>query len=579
MKNKIALLSLSLVLVLVIFTPVLSILKASFFEFLPFAFVDSSELAFEMKSAGHTYVNDEFEMTVEINKDLAGDSNSAEIDWGDGNVDSYSFQKDKFDATHVYDRPGDFDYTVCLTGGSESNCREMSVSVLPAISEGEKGIFEMKVPEIYTTNLGLGIRVYGYGSNYDINMTSEMEPMIFWGDGSADAAEVIYPDENKKDTFILSAEHEYLEIGDFAVMICAHEYVNYVCGGSTVSVASLLEEETKTEDVDQDVALSSEEEVLVEEIEPDYELEGSISYAEEEDEAVEDIVEVEVPEEGLQAQTEEQTAEEIEFDEATVIQQSVELEEIEENVEEAGESEKIVESDEVLTESIESEQQIEISQPEEIVQVVQSEIPVYGGGSNFYAQSQSVQNNQNIFLSSEDDEVSDNDSDAISYFSDERACGDLPFTDVEAENDSYDNIYDFWCSDIIHGRTAVLFMPEAPVLRSEVSKVVALLFAFVDKDADMELNITSYSDLSIMNPLAYYIQKLTDAGIYAGYPDKTFKPNQDMTVYEIEKTLSKILDEDIDVVEYEDTDTMAREDFLDFVRELYEVFVGSEEAE
>ena len=168
----------------------------------------------------------------------------------------------------------------------------------------------------------------------------------------------------------------------------------------------------------------------------------------------------------------------------------------------------------------------------------------YGGGD----QTETVEDEQDVIVT-EDNTTTD-------------VCAELPFTDVSPEASYYDAIYQAWCDGIVHGRTETLFAPEDAILRGEVAKVVVGVFGY---SINSELTETSYSDLDASEPLAPYIQSLTDEGILQGYEsDGTFKLDQAITVSEVDSILSRLGVTD-SITEYSAGGYVTRGKFMEFI--------------
>lgn len=167
---------------------------------------------------------------------------------------------------------------------------------------------------------------------------------------------------------------------------------------------------------------------------------------------------------------------------------------------------------------------------------------VYGGGA--------LETEEDVTLASDEETL-------------EEVCGAWAFTDIDENASYYDSIYEAWCNNIIHGRSATEFAPEDAILRGEVAKVVAGVFGYAPVSG---LTETSYSDLSVDNPLAPYIESLTDAGLLEGYGDGTFHSDQAIIESEVEALVGRVMGEDVDASAYVEEDgTIKRGNFMEFI--------------
>ena len=148
------------------------------------------------------------------------------------------------------------------------------------------------------------------------------------------------------------------------------------------------------------------------------------------------------------------------------------------------------------------------------------------------------------------------------------ACGAMAFVDVTEETDGYESIYQLWCEGVIHGRDAMHFAPTDEVMRDEAVKIVTRLFGYITEAHDSlpEVTVTSYTDVSTDEPLAYYVETMTDEGFFAEEEViGEFRPHEDMTYSEIVDFLSEVSGEEVSVEGYEATDSMSRGAFVDLV--------------
>jgi len=160
--------------------------------------------------------------------------------------------------------------------------------------------------------------------------------------------------------------------------------------------------------------------------------------------------------------------------------------------------------------------------------------------------------------------VEDISADVILSTEEVATCGTLPFVDVAAEDISYSSIYHLWCEGVVHGRDATHYVPADPLRRDEASKITARLFgyaafAYVETP---ELSMTSFMDLSTVEPLAYYVQILTDNDFF--YTEKNlgvFRPHDQITYGEASALLTKVSGSKVSLDGYESTDLIDRGTF------------------
>jgi hypothetical protein len=194
----------------------------------------------------------------------------------------------------------------------------------------------------------------------------------------------------------------------------------------------------------------------------------------------------------------------------------------------------------------------------------------YGGGagsSHSSSSSSSTEDDQEVVVAEDGTTVTEDDQTVIVAEEDTTVvdvCSELPFTDVSPNASYYDAIYQAWCDGIVHGRTATTFDPTDAIQRGEVAKVVAGIFGY---SPVADLTETSYSDLDSSEPLAPYIEALTEAGILEGYTSEgTFRSHQGMTISEIEALMYRLTGTAVDVSSYSDDGvTVSRGRFMEFI--------------
>lgn len=96
------------------------------------------------------------------------------------------------------------------------------------------------------------------------------------------------------------------------------------------------------------------------------------------------------------------------------------------------------------------------------------------------------------------------------------------FTDVPASNPDSGFIQSAVEAGIVNGITVTTFEPSAKVTRGQMARFIARAF-------DLPNGTTTFKDVK-SNHYAYEsVKKLVAANIASGYPDGTFKPNENLT--------------------------------------------------
>jgi len=111
---------------------------------------------------------------------------------------------------------------------------------------------------------------------------------------------------------------------------------------------------------------------------------------------------------------------------------------------------------------------------------------------------------------------------------------EMPFSDV---NNSYKELVNkFVCTDVIEGYEDKTFRGENGITRAELVKILSIMFEIEDKGYTAD----NYSDIS--NHWAKtYINTYAKSGYVNGYPDGTFKPDNQVTRAEFVKIVNNIL--------------------------------------
>ncbi len=103
------------------------------------------------------------------------------------------------------------------------------------------------------------------------------------------------------------------------------------------------------------------------------------------------------------------------------------------------------------------------------------------------------------------------------------AAGSVTFTDVDKESTVGQAIYKLADAGIISGDGDGQFRPDAPIKRSELSKVVNLIFNYTEKDE------SGFTDLTGEEWYYSYVLVAKKAGYIQGYDDGTFKGDNHVT--------------------------------------------------
>lgn len=113
----------------------------------------------------------------------------------------------------------------------------------------------------------------------------------------------------------------------------------------------------------------------------------------------------------------------------------------------------------------------------------------------------------------------------------------MKFSDLEENYWAYEGIQRLVNEKIIEGYPDGTFKPDNNITRAELVKITNLVFNYTQKQ-----NTTSFND--IKDTEWYYEQVLIaqEAGYLDGYPDGTFKPNNNITREEFCKIIDAIVD-------------------------------------
>ena len=192
-----------------------------------------------------------------------------------------------------------------------------------------------------------------------------------------------------------------------------------------------------------------------------------------------------------------------------------------------------------------------------------------GGGSSGGSSSSHNDNDSDGDSGSNSGDEVVNNEEVVLTEEEVAACGAMAFEDVPEDSPYYESIYTLWCEGVIQGRSATQFGTTANILRDEASKIVARLFGFVTTPhGDLpEVTESSYTDVSADDPLAYYVEALTDEGFYEYEKSVgSFRPDEEMNTVEIASLIKEATGEEIAV---DTKGGMTRGGFVDLVLGLF----------
>ncbi len=175
--------------------------------------------------------------------------------------------------------------------------------------------------------------------------------------------------------------------------------------------------------------------------------------------------------------------------------------------------------------------------------------------------------------SSNNNDNDEEDEDVVLTEEELDSCADLAFTDVSEDDEAYEAIYAMWCAGVIHGKDATHFAPADYIKRDEVTKIVGRFFGYVTTAHEdiPEVTETSYEDVSVDEPLAYYVETLTEEGYFVEEAlNEEFRPHEDMTYGEIVDLLNEIGEEEVSMEGYEEDDSVSRGNFMDMLYTFFQ---------
>ncbi|MFI8716045.1 S-layer homology domain-containing protein [Brevibacillus brevis] len=107
----------------------------------------------------------------------------------------------------------------------------------------------------------------------------------------------------------------------------------------------------------------------------------------------------------------------------------------------------------------------------------------------------------------------------------------LPFSDIGG-NVNKDAILKLNYAGVLKGYTDGTFRPYKEVTRAEFAKVAVLALGYTDAQAKLLQGKTAFKDLPADHWATGYINLAVSQGIIKGYPDGTFKPNNNVKIAE-----------------------------------------------
>ncbi len=111
------------------------------------------------------------------------------------------------------------------------------------------------------------------------------------------------------------------------------------------------------------------------------------------------------------------------------------------------------------------------------------------------------------------------------------AASSLPLSDI-AHNAHKNAILKLNYAGVLKGYTDGTFKPEKEVTRAEFAKIAVLAMGYTEEQAKMMQGTTAFKDLPAGHWATGYINLAVSQGIIKGYPDGTFKPNNNVKVAE-----------------------------------------------
>lgn len=107
----------------------------------------------------------------------------------------------------------------------------------------------------------------------------------------------------------------------------------------------------------------------------------------------------------------------------------------------------------------------------------------------------------------------------------------LPLSDI-AKNANKDAILKLNYAGVLKGYTDGTFKPDKEVTRAEFAKIAVLAMGYTEEQANLMKGTTVFKDLPASHWATGYINLAVSQGIIKGYPDGTFKPNNNVKIAE-----------------------------------------------
>jgi hypothetical protein len=111
------------------------------------------------------------------------------------------------------------------------------------------------------------------------------------------------------------------------------------------------------------------------------------------------------------------------------------------------------------------------------------------------------------------------------------AASALPLSDI-AKNANKDAILKLNYAGVLKGYTYGTFKPDKEVTRAEFAKIAVLAMGYTDEQANLLKGKTAFKDLPASHWATGYINLAVSQGIIKGYPDGTFKPDNQVKIAE-----------------------------------------------
>lgn len=139
------------------------------------------------------------------------------------------------------------------------------------------------------------------------------------------------------------------------------------------------------------------------------------------------------------------------------------------------------------------------------------------------------------------------------------------FKDLNEDNPHFDAIQTLKERGVISGFEDGTFRPYATITRGQAAKILANIL-----NLDTSLKVQKFKDVSSNHEYAGAINALVEKGIIQGYPDGTFKPNQNLTRGQMAKIIVKAFE--LNLSEEGDlpfTDVSANNEYKPYIQTLF----------